>query len=679
MGLSTQASENNSINTNCIRNSVSSTKISKLVEIFEPNKIKNVTSPKNLAQQQPQKNKVMGKIFDKLRIFEPKTEAVNKLEITKLNLSLLNVVRAMQNLGYTVKAVKVDSLVTDNDGIPTIDNGRVKTKRKDAIRFSKDGTILATFTLDGDAPSDHDLWQWSGCEDKKTVNADFYLDLIGFNNCHYKDSEKVHMSDEVPNLIEARTLEDRNCSEKLLRQMLFYPEGKMLIYSIFLNQSLVVNFNSSKSSAKYNIDFVKDVNAFVSTLRQNRFVSIPNWIKNKYKQNIKISYEPKKNLELICVNEKYMEEILQDIEMVQESIDTRFEPSEKKDYIFVNLDDILTEYKASYKCLADDYHGTRFVKEYNKNYGNMFELFHEMCHYLTLTGRNEKIYQKQFPNIQIDYNNTLILKHWEDFFGIPKTHVYSKNEVKLLLNDFIKYDNLSEVLAICWNNRGKEYFGNNIYTNLLSFRVTGFIRSSHKDLFYIPALNSLNLKNSTELELSTCYTDVLRRNCINQIRLFRYENPSLLPKYYFASVAKPFEIQHTRLLMNSPSCRYVLRMNCPDYLGFWIKYEDKMTSYNLLRLFMESFSSEENNQQNLTIKMLETRISWSIMYGHFIAHKCVDKDTKNLTYNKTTLRALIKAVAQKMKDFDEAIKMFYSIDWNFLGDYLHKIRNIETM
>ena len=43
MGLSTQASENNSINTNCIRNSVSSTKISKLVEIFEPNKIKNVT------------------------------------------------------------------------------------------------------------------------------------------------------------------------------------------------------------------------------------------------------------------------------------------------------------------------------------------------------------------------------------------------------------------------------------------------------------------------------------------------------------------------------------------------------------------------------------------------------------------------------------------------------------
>ncbi len=664
MGLPVHASEENGVNTNCIDTRPRDMKVSELVKIYET-KFKDTTKVKNAGQQS--NNKGSNTISDKLRIFEPKAENLIKQEPIDVNLSLLRVACAMRNLGYTVETIKVDSLVTDKNGRTIINDGKAKTESKDAIRFSKYGTTFATFTLDGNAPADHDLWKWSGCEDKSWAIVDFYLDLVGFNNYKYeKYSEKVvSMSDEIRTLITVKNCSDHSARfslcfvENVFNEMLRFPEGKMLIYSIFLNSSLVAKCDPKELFTKF---------------EKKNFESLSDWVKNKCKQNIEISYKPTRCLEIVGGDTEFLKKSTN----FEASGKTKCVSLEDVSIIFLNWEDRYDDSDSLYKRFPDNYEGAKFLNGFNKDYESMLGLFHELCHYLTLNGRNEQIYKKRFYNTTHKFNSELIVKYLEEFFNIPKNHIYSKNEIMALLNEFIKYDNLDEVLAICWNNRGKNYFGNNIYTNLLSFRITGFIRGGHNN-FYIPSLNSISLR-SPKFELTTSYHDILQRNCINQMRLFRYENPELLPIRYSANLKNPFDLQLLRLSMNSHGFRYDFEMFGLEHLN-----RDKSTQRDLLEPFIELFHlkkdiKRDNSDKKTAIKILNEGLSMQndTCFKCFELHRSLEKSFGKMDLYEFDNTMFITFLENTLRESSALLEGDATTPYSkkFVEKYLYKIRNI---
>lgn len=548
-----------------------------------------------------------------------------KKEIATLNRSLLRVALAMQKLNYQVKIIDVESLVTDDNGKPILDeNNNVKKELKDALQFSKGDVPIVTFTLDGTAPADHDLWVWSGCDSNEKTNDDdkisFYLDLIGFNN--YKYTEKVSISDYVKDLISVNDTQNIKFFRDLFKQMLTFPEGKMLMYSVFLNQSEIIKMKSLKDSS---IVFKNVKPVVIENLRNGDLAGSCRRIEvltkyEKYATDVDKIYTPRIYLKLYTTGRPrscYEEYGLcgRKIFVIPEALKS------------LSAKDRRLAASKMYRCFSDDYQGRFFLKNTCTGYENMLVLFHEMCHFLSFEGRNKLQYTTEYPDKRELNNGALVVKYWEEFFNIPKEdYIYSKNEVKLLLNDFLRYDNLWELLVTAWNNRGKDYFGNNLYTNLISYRVSGRICSEHSP-HRIPTLNSVNLKSSDISELSTSFSNVCRRNCINQMRSFKSlcSDNALLKIKYTPSMAKPLEITgNSHLLINSPG-----------YQSMWVS----SSRYSVLNLKTKNdFDKLEDKELRLYAPDLKTdkfssvslmdNIDINDLYVLFVAHDTVDENMK---------------------------------------------------
>lgn len=492
------------------------------------------------------------------------------------NYSLLNIIPAMKSFGYKVKLVNVNAEITDDNGDPIIENGEIKKEVRSAIKFSKDGIHMATFPIDKIVPSEHNLYEWAGCpatyesigldtqvdwcdikSKEEYLKKEFYITLCGLYNSKYEDKVRM-MTDIVDDSYSGKyalfdTENYLSKTIKLFKRLLSYPEGKMLIYSIFLNQSFYYFCKKS--------EYLSGTISNIGNIFQNFFKSI-----RDKDQCIDVKSVVKTNLM------EYFENMYDDSEENEnkgkrDSCKISFNT---KNFTIYNKDKKIIEIDGRTVFVPDK----SYDSDDNKiqiNYTNnvVVDLFHELCHFLNESGENWHHYCEEYaPNLLNrkinDHEGTglLIVKYWEEMYGKRKT--YSKNLIHLLFNDLLRYiansciiGSIFEVLPTNWSNLGKNYYGNHLYENLLRYRIQGRIRDSHDILHNHNDLQKSHLLNTLNEDYD--YEKFIEARIRMQQDHFEGKNVITKKKpinITFNESVSPFILEYNTLKINAPGNSY---------------------------------------------------------------------------------------------------------------------------
>ncbi len=476
------------------------------------------------------------------------------------NSSLLEIIPAMKTFGYEAELVSVDAEVTDDDGEPIIKDGKVMTELKSAIKFSKNGVHMATFPLDKSVPSDHNLWEWAGCTNYKSkvvytetslpesdteeaLRKEFYITLCGLHNHMRKDNKDKVLMNKTPLFTTYNN--DLTKAIELMQQLLSYPEGNMLIYSIFLNRShysySIMNDYCNKVTK--NIDEIFKECA-ISPLSYDTFL-----------------YRFLDHFDTVIESENDDRDIA-----LLLTFDTKNKQGYCKSKNSININE-----KQSEKSTGKFYEDSDNRIQTNKLDNLAVTLFHELCHFLNSSGENWVRYSEEYLNgrnkqeFDVIGSGELIVKYWEELYG--KRETYSKNLIHVLFNDLFRYysnncliGDIWEILATNWNNLGKNYYGNHLYENLLQYRILKKIRDSHADwhehyetqrsILSKSLSNNYNYDRFLEQRIKLQYDRFKGNNKnTNQSNRFLKFNEKILP----------FEIKQNVLKINAPGHSYSIK------------------------------------------------------------------------------------------------------------------------
>ncbi len=304
-----------------------------------------------------------------------------------------------------------------------------------------------------------------------------------------------------------------------------------------------------------------------------------------------------------------------------------------------------------------------------KNTDNKIEktidFFHELCHYLTMKGKNKTQHDTQYPEYsnlegspelnKMHWNSKLIVKYWQDLYQIPDSYMYSKNDIKLLINDFLKYvdggfGSMEKVLAICWNNMGTKYYGNGLCENLLRKRLSYYVRFEHdKRLHFFDSKYLQDNKYPT-------YSHFLSQYYVKQQS--KFNGNSLKEKFtcpYFNKKNNnvlPFETAaDTTLVFNTPGCSYFIDLK---------EFEGNEANQNFVLSKADQSALEKHFDQHPTVVLL--------LFGQFIAYDILDEvftRSRNAEINKDALIKLLDTITSEIPNFhaiDNGILSIFNSD-----------------